>query len=135
MNDQQTMKILSKIAESVDPFPNVRLASALVYKNEILSIGTNKNKSHPFQKKYAPNVEAIFLHAETDAIYNAMRRYNTEMLSKSKLYVYRAKWVNDQRDHFIQGLAKPCSGCQRAIANFNIKHVCYTLDIEGFDYL
>jgi deoxycytidylate deaminase len=135
MNDQQVMKILSKVAESVDPFPNVRLAAALVYKNEILSIGTNKNKSHPFQKKYAPNSEAIFLHAETDAIYNALRKYDTDTVARSKLYIYRTKWVNDQRHYFIQGLAKPCSGCQRAIATFNIKHVCYTLDEEGFDYL
>lgn len=129
------MRILSKIAESTAPVAQARIASALVYKNEILSIGTNKNKSHPFQKKYASNEDAIFLHAETDVIYNALRKYDTEMVAKAKLYVCRMKWVNDRKQYFIQGIAKPCKGCQRAIATFNIKHVCYTLDNEGVEYL
>jgi deoxycytidylate deaminase len=135
MNDLQVMKILGKIAESVEPVAQARIAAALIHKNEILSIGQNKNKSHPFQKKYASNEDAIFLHAETDAIYNALRKYDTETVAKAKLYVCRMKWVNDRKHYFIQGLAKPCKGCQRAIANFNIKHVCYTMDNEGVEYL
>jgi deoxycytidylate deaminase len=52
-----------------------RLAAALVYRNEIIAMGTNKNKTHPFQKKYASNADAIFLHAEIDAICNALRNH------------------------------------------------------------
>ena len=129
------MNALSKVAESVEPFARARLAAGLVYKNDIISIGTNKNKSHPFQKKYGTNSDAIFLHAETDAIYNAIRKYDAEIVSKSTLYVYRIKWENEKKRRLISGLAKPCVGCQRAIATFNIKNVCYSLDEEGYDYL
>jgi len=129
------MKILEKVAESVNPVSSARLAAALVYKNEIISIGTNRHKSHPFQKKYSSNDAAIFLHAETDAIYNALRRYDTNIVAKSKLFIYRAKYVNHEKIVFTQGLAKPCAGCQRAIATFGIQHVCFTLDDEGMDYL
>jgi deoxycytidylate deaminase len=135
MKEKHVIKVLSKVAESLEPMSGVRVSAALVYRNEIISIGTNKRKSHPFQKKYATNEEAIFLHAETDAIYNALRRHNTDIVAKAKLYVCRMKWSNDQKETHIQGLAKPCPGCQRAIANFNIKHVCYTLDDTGLEYL
>ena len=135
MNDIQVMKILSKIAESVEPCGRARLAAALVYKNEIISIGTNKNKSHPFQKKYATNDDAIFLHAETDAIYNALRKYDAQTISKSKLYICRMKWLDKGRSIFVRGMAKPCPGCQRAIATFAIKHVCYTTETDEFDHL
>ena len=126
------MKILAKIAENVEPFAAARIAAALVYKNEVISVGWNKSKSHPFQKKYSSNSEAIFLHAETDTIYNAMRKYDLSVIAKSKLYIYRAKWNSDKKISFVQGLAKPCVGCMRAITTFNIKRICYTLDETGF---
>jgi deoxycytidylate deaminase len=135
MQEKHIIKVLSKVAESIEPISGVRLAAALVYRNEIISIGTNKKKSHPFQKKFASNEDAIFLHAETDAIYNALRKYSTDVVAKAKLYVCRVKWSNDQKENHIQGLAKPCPGCQRAISTFNIKHVCYTLDEKGLEYL
>jgi len=135
MNDMEVMNILSKMAKASEPFAKVRLAAGLVYKNDIIAIGTNRNKSHPFQKKYASNSEAIFLHAETDAIYNAIKKYNVDVLSKSTMYVCRIKWKDEKKNQLIFGLAKPCVGCQRAIATFNIKHVCYSLDEEGIDYL
>ena len=96
---------------------------------------TYKNKTHPFQKKFSTNSDAIFLHAETDAIYNATRKYETSVIAKSKLYISRVKYFDSDKKYFVQGLSKPCAGCQRAIANFNIKHVCFTKDTEGFDYL
>jgi len=135
MNDTQVMNILSKIAETVEPFPRMRLAAALVYKNEIISIGTNKKKSHPFQKKFGTNEDAIFLHAETDSICNALRKYDTSILAKSRLYVCRVKWFDENKKRMILGMAKPCPGCQRAIATFNIKHVCYTTNEETYEYL
>jgi hypothetical protein len=135
MNDKDVMKIISKVAEAVPPFAQARVAAALVYKNEIISIGTNKNKTHPFQKKYAVNDDAIYLHAETDAIYNGLRKHSTDIISKSKLYISRMKYPDGSKKFFVPGLSKPCEGCARAIATFNIKHVCYTIDSGGFDFL
>lgn len=131
----KTMKVLSKVAEASEPFARARIASALVYKNEILSIGTNRNKTHPLQGRYAKHEEAIYLHAEIDAIANALRRYDAETVAKSKLYVYRCKWSNNNNSLITQGLAKPCEGCMRAIVAFDIKHVCYSLEDEGYEWL
>jgi len=129
------MKVLSKVAEASEPFARARIAAALVYKNEILAIGTNKNKTHPLQGRYAKHEEAIFLHAEIDAIANALRRYDADTVAKSKLYIYRCKWTHSKKPVITQGLAKPCEGCMRAIVAFDIKHVCYSLEDEGYEWL
>lgn len=122
------MGILSKIATDVYPVANARLAAALVYKNEIISLGVNQKKSHPFQVKFCRHEEAIFLHSETDAIKNALKRYSLETVSRSSLYICRVKREHDNSKNMIWGLAKPCSGCQRAISSFNISTVYYTCD-------
>lgn len=131
----KTMKVLSRVAEASEPFARARMAAALVHKNEILAIGTNKNKTHPLQGRYAKHEEAIYLHAEIDAIANALRKFDAETVSKAKLFVYRCKWTHSKKPVLTQGLAKPCSGCMRAIAAFDIKHVCYSLEDEGYDWL
>ena len=45
---------LVKIAEANDD-SNIRFAAAIVHRNQIISIGYNRRKSHPFQAKYAKN--------------------------------------------------------------------------------
>lgn len=128
------MNILQTLAETVPSHYRGRLAAALVYKNEIISFGMNQMKSHPFQSKFSSNVESIYLHAETDAIRLALKKYDAEIVSKSKLYVCRVKYADTNHTKIIRGLARPCEGCQRAIATFNIKHVCYSTD-TGHDFL
>ena len=63
---------LALIAKELRPIQSARIAAAIVQKNNIVSIGVNSRKSHPFQKKYGKNDDSIFLHAETDAIKNAL---------------------------------------------------------------
>ena len=135
MNNATIMNVLKRLAESIEPVFQVRFSSAVVFKNEIISFGVNKNKSHPFQKRYSSHSDAIYLHAETDAIYNALRKYNTEVLAKSKLFVYRAKWIDGYKETFMQGLAKPCIGCRKAIATFGIKEVYYSLEQKDYEIL
>lgn len=121
---------LTKMAETIEPVGNARLAAAIVIKNEIVAFGINRRKSHPFQKKFGRNCDAIFLHAEIDAIKNSLRHVDTDALSRASLYVARVKKGKGNR--FIQGLAKPCeNGCCNAIAAFNIKNVYYTTDTQG----
>ena len=126
--------ILEKVAMASEPVFRQRLAALLVYKNEVISIGINKTKSHPFQRKVAKHDDAIYLHAEVDCIKNALRQYDEEIIAKSTLYVLRMKRPENDLKTFMRGLSKPCEGCQRAIAAFGIKTVYYTTD-EGFDYL
>jgi len=91
------LETLSLVAEDIDISQmsnRARLASAVVYRNRIIAIGTNQKKSHPFQKKYAKNENSIYLHAEICAIVNALKRVDERVLSKSSLFVLQGKTSN-----------------------------------------
>jgi deoxycytidylate deaminase len=132
--DQRIFDNLFRLAQDVEGVNSSRLACCIVIKNTIVAYGFNQKKSHPFQAQYSKHEDAIYLHAETDAIKNATRRgVTTEELAKSTLYIARAKY--DERKKWVCGLSKPCSGCARAIAAFNIQRVAYTLDSGGYKYM
>lgn len=99
-------------------------SAVIVYKNDVISLACNKSKSHPFQKRYSKASEAIFLHAEVAAIHNALKRVSLKELSKSTMYVCRVR-INKENKSFFS-YSKPCDGCMRAIAEFDIKNVMYT---------
>lgn len=126
---------LALIAEAGELAGNQRLAACLVYKNQMIALGVNKKKTHPFQKQFGRNDQSIFLHAEIDCILNALRRFDVDFLSKCILYVQRVKKRGPNTRESISGLAKPCEGCQRAIIQFGIKKVVYSLDSEGWETL
>jgi len=132
--DDRIINNLFRLAQDIDPVKSSRLAACIVYKNTVMGYGFSQMKSHPFQAGFAKNEHAIFLHAETDAIKNALKRMTTEELSRSTLYIARAKRDDDNRN-WIYGLAKPCAGCTRAIATFDIQQVVYTLDGEDYKYM
>ena len=132
------MKILENIfqlAQDTEGAGNSRLAACIVYKNKIISYGFNQKKTHPFQSQYSKNEDAIYLHSETDAIKNALKRVDPEILEKSTLCVVRAKRNSDNHKEWIFGLAKPCCGCAKAIATFGIKNVIYTTDEGDYKYM
>lgn len=126
------MHLLSKMASAVEPVRQARIAACLVFKNEIVSFGINQMKTHPFQAMYGKNKESIFLHAETDCIKNALREMSIDDVSRCTLYVCRMKYETNEKKKFVYGLAKPCAGCARAIATFDIKNVFYSLDNSGY---
>lgn len=101
-------------------------SAVIVYKNDVISLACNKSKSHPFQKRYSKANEAIFLHAEVAAIHNALKRVSLKELSKSTMYVCRVRINNDNKPFF--SYSRPCDGCMRAIAAFNMQKVFYTED-------
>jgi len=131
---EKVLDLLATIAEGVErntTASGARLAAALVYKNRIVSVGINQKRSHPFQAKYSKNEDAIYLHAETDTIRTALRHLSEKQLSKSTLYVCRIKHEDGSDTPLIWGLSKPCVGCQRAIATFDIKGVVYSEEGKG----
>jgi deoxycytidylate deaminase len=89
----------------------------------------NQNKTHPFQKKYGigSNPLAICLHAEVDAIKNALKIISLAELSTCDLYVCRMK--RSDFGAWVHGIARPCSGYQRAIITFGLQKIYYTLDL------
>lgn len=117
--------IALKIAEANDNF-RTKHAAIIVIRNRIVAVGVNNLKSDPLQAKYGKNKHAIWIHAEIHAIKNALKVVRVDELKKSCMYVVRYR-----KDGMI-GLAKPCSGCERAIIAFGIKEVIYTNNEMGF---
>lgn len=129
--DEQFMDTVMAAAISTEKVV-ARISAMLVIKNKPIAFGTNQRKSHPFQAKYGKNKDAIFLHAETSAIKNALNRIDAADLQNATLYIARAKKAtNHPNSRDIQGIAKPCTGCLRCIAAFGVKKVVYTTDTQG----
>lgn len=110
-----------------------KLAACLVIRNEIISVGFNSYKTHPLQKKFAKNIEAIFKHAEVDCIINALRHVEQEELAKATLYVYRVKKLTKDNNFWSDGYAEPCIGCKSAIEYFKIKKAVFSTE-EDYKY-
>ena len=135
--NKQIIDMLTEVAKANDvPFP-ARVAAAVVHRNKLISVGMNKDKSHPMQKRFQSNKEAIFLHAEIDAIKNAIKKVDdVDFLQKCVVYIVRVK-KNGKKGDWIWGMAKPCAGCMRCIEAFLLKGVVYTTDnqtIKEIDY-
>lgn len=105
-----------------------KLGAILVYKNKVLSVGWNQNKTSPLQKTLNKNrgydVEASearnSLHAEVNCLLKA-KDLDIEW-GKTSIFVYRIKKNGDS------GLARPCKGCQALIKSLGIKNVYYSTD-------
>lgn len=124
---------LFEFAKTSDKTGNARVAAALVNKNDII-IGRNSSKTHPFQKKYAKNVHAISIHAETSAIVKALnQRWTMRDIQRSTLVIVRVK--ESSKGNFHMGLAKPCCGCERCIIDFGIKSVYYSTNENTLETL
>lgn len=130
---ERTLQLLERVALDTVPDFQARVAAAVVYKNEVISFGVNRKVSHPFQKRFAKHEDAIWLHAETDALQKAIKMRGADFMSRCSLYVLRMKCDTD-RTTMIRGLAKPCVGCSRAIATFKVKRVFYTTEC-GYETL
>jgi deoxycytidylate deaminase len=113
-----------------------RHASAVVYRGQVVAFGFNSMKSHPFAARFCKNPHALYLHAETAAIYNSLRRISLNELCKSTLYVARLKQSSSLDTSLVAADSRPCIGCTNAIATFNIKRVvCTGPDGMIMDYL
>ena len=118
------LKYLTKLAMNNEGVKGKwKLAAGIVLKNNLIATGVNSYKTHPMMAKYGKNSEAIFLHAEVNAISNALKLLEPAQLAKCDLYVVRVR-----RDGSY-GCARPCCGCARAIGEFGLRNVYWTEDI------
>lgn len=99
-----------------------RLGAMLVIGNRVVSMGQNLYKSHPLQKRFGKNEEAIYQHAEINCLINFLRNNSVSDLGKATLYVARV--VGEDMD--LVGEAKPCLGCMKAIDHYGIRKVVHT---------
>jgi tRNA(Arg) A34 adenosine deaminase TadA len=107
-----------------------KLSAGITYGKSLIATGVNSYKTHPMMKQWGMTSNTICLHAEIDAIKNALKLVTPSELAKCNMYIVRVKRPDHSNDSWVHGLAKPCDGCQRAIASFNIKRVFYTKDQE-----
>ena len=103
-----------------------KMAAAIAIRGTVIATGINQYKTHPLMEKYSKTKEHVFIHAEIDAIKNALKTVSTDILAKCDLYVLRIKRPDNESENWVHGLAKPCSGCCKAIGAFNLKNVFYT---------
>lgn len=125
--DLKILNMLSKAAEAYeDHGVRQKHAAALVLRNDIIAIGFNRKKTHPFQARFQTHEKQVYLHAETDVINRALRYIQFEDFRKAKLYVARVKYLDNLSTQTIWAESKPCEGCQRAINSYGIQKVIYT---------
>lgn len=105
-----------------------KMAAGIVYKRHLVATGINSYKSHPMMWEWGRNDDSIYLHAEIDAIKNALRLISQDQLTKCDMHVIRVKRVSEQNRNWTYGLAKPCPGCRRAIESFGLRNVYWSTD-------
>jgi len=112
MSLEHALKIAQ--ANGIQDLPRM---AAVIYdkRNRLVSVGLNSRRTHPLAAKFGKHVEAICLHAEIAAIVNAR-----QCVEGMTMYIARVGSKNEPR------LAKPCTGCQRALIAFKLKRVVWT---------
>lgn len=130
--DRKMLELCFQQATDAPPVRHARISACLAIKNQIISFGYNHRRTHPLQKQFAKNSHAIYLHAEIHSIVNALNQVDKSDLKNATMYIARAKknpvGRGNSKYTTSPGLAKPCQGCQSAIAAFGIKKVFYTQD-------
>lgn len=103
---------LAKKVSKLSNHRNFKIGSVIVRGGKVISVGTNKIKTHP--KSTHPFKS---LHAEMAAILLAKQD-----LRNCELYVFR------QKKDGQNAIAKPCQYCMELITESSIKEVHYTVD-------
>lgn len=106
------------------------VGAVIVDGKDIVAVGVNGRKSHPLQAKYNQirfndNTADHLLHGELDACIKSGAH-------KKSLGRYAAIYVARVTSQGL-GMARPCSGCIKALKDFGIHEVYYTTG-DGFAY-
>lgn len=117
---------LFNLARDHKPEKLASVVASIYVGNSLVSYGFNSRKTHPLQYRFSKSEDSVCIHAEIDAIANALRRVSVEDLRGASLYVARAKSLGPKKPRDVVALAKPCEGCSKAIKVFGIGRVFYT---------
>ena len=120
---------LAQAASKLSDYARIKIGAVIVKNGDVVSVGFNREKTHPIQKKYNvyrgfSNGPKDFIHAEMAAIIKA-RHLD---LRGASIYVSR-KAVNGG-----MAICRPCPACMRAIIKHGIRKVFYTTS-EGYQKL
>lgn len=115
------LSYLTELAAVTPKVGNARVAAAIVNGGRIISIATNKRKTHTVQARFGKNAQAVYLHAEVAAIIQALKRVEVAELEGCDIYVARVAGVKRE-----VAKVEPCAGCARAIADFKLRRIYCT---------
>lgn len=128
--NSKVIEMLTRLAiENPGTRSRYKMAAGIVYRRHLVSTGVNSYKTHPLMLSPGYHREQIFMHAEVDAIRNALRLISQDQLAKSAIYIVRVKRTADLSGWQF-GMAKPCQGCCRMIASFGISSVWWSKNTE-----
>tara|TARA_R110000796_G_scaffold6206_3_gene22349 strand:- start:819 stop:1247 length:429 start_codon:yes stop_codon:yes gene_type:complete len=97
-----------------------RHAAVIVKAGRVLSVGRNRNKTHPDSILYEDGERILkTIHAEFDAI---SRVKNKKQLKGATIYVARIGRSGDP------GMSCPCDMCQGLISKYGLKRAIFTTD-------
>jgi deoxycytidylate deaminase len=115
-------------ASKLSDYARIRIGAIIVHNNDIISVGFNRIKSHPIQKKY--NIyrgfrnENSYIHAEMAAL------VKTKHLDLKGASIY----ISRNNGNGENAICKPCAACMKAILDRGIRKIFYTTN-EGYEEL
>lgn len=123
---------VAKSVSKTSDYDGVSVGCVVTYKNTIISVASNSNKTHPLQKIYNrfrdfnEDTADNKLHAEVHALALAKNVfYHTSVnWSDVSIYVYR-EWKDG-----TPAVSKPCVSCSKLIEDLGIRTVFY-IDEQG----
>jgi tRNA(Arg) A34 adenosine deaminase TadA len=109
------MDAATKLAHT-SPYGRFKLGAVIAQKRKVISMGTNRKKTHPLQDKYAyrPHLNS-WCHAEIHAISLAL----AGDLVGSDVYVSRVLSNGSMAN------SRPCPGCESALKDYGIRRMFY----------
>uniref|UniRef100_A0A6C0IZU2 CMP/dCMP-type deaminase domain-containing protein n=1 Tax=viral metagenome TaxID=1070528 RepID=A0A6C0IZU2_9ZZZZ len=102
--------------------------AVIVYNNKIIGIGHNHSidyytRTHNYINKERKILQNV--HAENDAIINAIKNGNKKLLSKSDIYISRILNDYDNYEEYNFQTSPPCENCRKLIEKYKIKKAYY----------
>jgi len=105
------LNLAKRLSEKSD-HPKFKLGCVIFKKNNVVSVGFNKMKTHPRSPHHWKMIHAEF---------HALLGVSPSDLLGSSVFVYRENHKSGN-----VGLAKPCKVCEKMLHDVGIKEVYYT---------
>ena len=115
---------LAEMASSFSDYKKCHIGCIAVYKNRVIAVGYNTNKTSPLQAEYNKYRDYILppqkngIHAEMSCLIK-IKDMDIDF-SKVILYIYREDFNGNL------AISRPCIACEHAIRDYGIKHIHYT---------
>lgn len=115
---------LAEKASFFSDYKKCHIGCIAVYKNRIIAVGYNTNKTSPLQAEYNKYRDYVLppqkngIHAEMSCLIK-IKDMDIDF-SKVVLYIYREDFNGNL------AISRPCMACEHAIRDYGIKHIHYT---------